>query len=215
MGLADSGQLPSAIFISTREASWLMPGKSLRRCPPGLQQVSIKLEILIDHAFGGKAFAGPLIGTIAVSTAQVPLVAQSADGGGQAGGVIFTEVKSGVAPYFPEGRNVVGYNRAARKCRFDRCHVEWFVARSGGVDCSPAIERAQLRFGLRPFQRDIDFVNRKFDIGAYRNPAGPWTGVSDPTMQIGRGCVCWVSSEICLPASSSRPTASTESSLPT
>ena len=57
---------------SHREAKgdrWKKLEAFLRHCQPGSDQAVIKAHILVDHAFGGEAFARALIGTGCVAAA--------------------------------------------------------------------------------------------------------------------------------------------------
>src|ERR1700680_1571659 len=115
----------------------------------GGDQAAVKFEVVVDHAFGGEAFAGAGVGAVGIGVAHGAVGVELAKSVSQTAGVVGAEVEGGVAPNFAEAGNVVGDDGAAGESSFKRRDAERFVACGGGVDGGAAVERAQLGFGLR------------------------------------------------------------------
>lgn len=136
------------------------------------KKVSVEIEILIDHAVSGEAFAGPGEGTIGIGLAQGMVGVELAKDGCETVRVVGTEVEGGITPKLAEAGDIVGDDGAARKGGVERRHAERLVARSCGVDCGAAVECAKLRVGLRTTDRDSGVGCGDFYVGADRNAGG-------------------------------------------
>src|SRR5205807_7801295 len=153
----------------------LKSGLGMTRCPgilsrggSGGDQAAVKLEVVVEHALGSKALAGSLVGAIGLVAAEIAVGAQGAESFGQAVGIVSFEVKRTVSPDFAEAGNIVGDNCAARESSFERSHTKRLITRGGGINRGATIEISQLRFGLRPFQRDRYLLSSQLDVGANR-----------------------------------------------
>src|SRR5215470_7259758 len=144
-------------------------GVSLGCVQAGSTEAAVQVQALVDHALGGEALAGASVGEFGVSAAHGAVLVQQPNLVRQAGGVVGAEIERSVAPDFPIAWDVVGNDRTPGKRGFKSRHSERFVTRRGSVNRGSAIERAELRIGLRPANRHRSLLGGYFYIGADRN----------------------------------------------
>src|ERR1700732_5230164 len=133
-------------------------------------QISVELEIVIDHALGGETIAGASVGEVGISATHLTVGIETADGVGETVGIIGFEIESAVAPDLAEAGNIIGDDGAARERGFKRRQSQWLIARRGGVNHGAAIQCTQLRFGLWTADGYGALIGGGyFHISAYRN----------------------------------------------
>src|SRR5580704_1466297 len=132
-------------------------------------QATVEVEVVIDHAFGGKALAGAGVSAVAVSVAQAAIGVKAAKNLGEAVGVVRAEIKRGVSPDFAKAGNVVGDESAAGECGVKGGQAQRFISCGSGVDRGTTVKSAQLSFGLCAANGDAAPIGRDFHIGANGN----------------------------------------------
>src|SRR4029077_11667263 len=106
------------------------------------RQISVELEIVVDHALGGETIAGASVGEVGIGAAHLTVGIETANGVGETVGIIGFEIESGVAPDLAEAGNIIGDDGTARERGFKRRQSEWLIARRGGVNNGAAIQCA-------------------------------------------------------------------------
>src|ERR1700722_4439480 len=79
---------------------------------PGRDEAAVKVQVVVDHALGGKALARPCISEVAVGAALVAVGIEFADVLGQTCRIIRAEIERRVSPDFAEAGNIVRHNGA-------------------------------------------------------------------------------------------------------
>ena len=78
-------------------------------------ETAVELQTIVDHALGGEAFAGAGVGQLCVGAAHGAVGIEQANIFGEAGGVVGTEIESGVPPDLAEAGDVISHDGASRK----------------------------------------------------------------------------------------------------